>query len=150
MISICEIACSVCGIVCGVRWKSTPRAPKSLKVLCCQSPIPICCAHVSHCCLLFLFSSIIFFSLQCRITLHEALCGVRTTVQSLDGRMLRIEAPHVTPDTVKILPGEGMPNSKVSNVYNTHVFYCVEEVNGCFAQLFILIALIWILTIVLY
>jgi DnaJ-class molecular chaperone len=51
--------------------------------------------------------------LQCRITLHEAICGFKTTVQSLDGRALRIEAPNVTPDTVKILPGEGMPNSKV-------------------------------------
>lgn len=49
---------------------------------------------------------------ECRITLHEAICGFRTTVQSLDGRTLRIEAPNVTPDTVKILPGEGMPNSK--------------------------------------
>jgi DnaJ-class molecular chaperone len=52
--------------------------------------------------------------LQCRITLHEAICGFKTTVQSLDGRTLRIEAPNVTPDTIKILPGEGMPNSKVS------------------------------------
>lgn len=52
---------------------------------------------------------------QCRITLHEAICGVRSSVQSLDGRTLRIEAPHVTPDTVKILPGEGMPNSKHGN-----------------------------------
>lgn len=52
---------------------------------------------------------------ECRITLHEALCGVRKTVQALDGRQLRIEAPFVTPDTVKILPGEGMPNSKHGN-----------------------------------
>jgi hypothetical protein len=35
-------------------------------------------------------------------------------VQSLDGRPLRIEAANVTPETVKIIPGEGMPNSKVS------------------------------------
>ena len=38
------------------------------------------------------------------------------TVTTLDGRTLRIEAPHVTPETVKILPGEGMPNSKVSSL----------------------------------
>ncbi len=44
--------------------------------------------------------------------MHEALCGVRTTVQTLDGRTLPIEANHVTPDTVKIIPAEGMPNSK--------------------------------------
>jgi DnaJ-class molecular chaperone len=44
--------------------------------------------------------------------LQDALCGVRTTVQSLDGRQIAIEAKHVTPETVKIIPGEGMPNSK--------------------------------------
>jgi hypothetical protein len=32
---------------------------------------------------------------------------------SLDGRQISIEAKHANPDTVKIIPGEGMPNSKV-------------------------------------
>lgn len=49
---------------------------------------------------------------NCPVTLQEALCGVRTTVQSLDGRVIPIEAKHVTPETVKLIPGEGMPNSK--------------------------------------
>eukprot|EP01039_Chlorochromonas_danica_P002950 gene2948-3218_t len=48
----------------------------------------------------------------CPVTLHDALTGVRTTVQSLDGRQLPVEARYVTPETVKLLPGEGMPNSK--------------------------------------
>ncbi|RYG67068.1 hypothetical protein EON64_08275, partial [archaeon] len=46
------------------------------------------------------------------VSLHDALCGVRTTLQTLDGRVLPVEARHVTPDTVKLLPGEGMPNAK--------------------------------------
>ncbi len=49
---------------------------------------------------------------HCPVTLYEALCGVRTTVQHLDGRVLNIDVKHVTPDTVKIIPAEGMPNSK--------------------------------------
>lgn len=49
---------------------------------------------------------------QCPISLHDALCGVRTSVQSLDGRQITIEARNVSPDTVKLIPGEGMPNSK--------------------------------------
>lgn len=46
------------------------------------------------------------------ISLHDALCGVRTTVTTLDKRVIPIEVRSVTPDTVKLLPGEGMPNSK--------------------------------------
>lgn len=49
---------------------------------------------------------------DCPITLEEALCGFCKTVQTLDGRELRIEASHATPETVKIIPAEGMPNSK--------------------------------------
>jgi len=46
------------------------------------------------------------------ISLHEALTGVRFTLETLDNRQIPIEARHVTPDTIKIIPGEGMPNSK--------------------------------------
>lgn len=46
------------------------------------------------------------------MSLADALCGFRTSVQSLDGRQIPITASHVKPDTVKIIPGEGMPNSK--------------------------------------
>lgn len=46
------------------------------------------------------------------ISLHEALTGVRFTLPSLDNREISVEARHVTPDTIKIIPGEGMPNSK--------------------------------------
>jgi len=52
--------------------------------------------------------------IQCPVTLHDALCGVHTTVQSLDNRILSIDVKQVTPETVKIIPGEGMPNSKVN------------------------------------
>lgn len=48
----------------------------------------------------------------CPIPLHEALTGVRTSVQTLDGRSLPIEMRSVTPETVKLVPGEGMPNTK--------------------------------------
>ena len=33
-------------------------------------------------------------------------------MKSLDGRDIRIQANYVTPDTVKMIPAEGMPNSK--------------------------------------
>jgi len=49
---------------------------------------------------------------SCPVSLHDALCGVRTSVLSLDNRSINIEARHVTSDTVKIFPGEGMPNNK--------------------------------------
>ena len=54
---------------------------------------------------------------QCPVDLRDAMLGVSTSVRTLDDRALRIEARHVTPDTVKLFPGEGMPNSKVC----THV-----------------------------
>jgi DnaJ-class molecular chaperone len=50
---------------------------------------------------------------HCPITLQEALCGVRTSVLSLDGRQIQIDAKHVNPETVKIVSGEGLPNNKV-------------------------------------
>ena len=45
--------------------------------------------------------------------LKDALCGFQTTVTTVDNRQLRIDMPNVTPDTVKIIPGKGMLNSKV-------------------------------------
>jgi len=49
---------------------------------------------------------------ECKVSLLEAISGVTTTVKSLDGRDIRIHANYVTPDTVKMIPAEGMPNSK--------------------------------------
>lgn len=46
------------------------------------------------------------------ISLYEALCGAKVSVLTLDGRTVNLELNHVTPDTVKILPGEGMVNAK--------------------------------------
>jgi DnaJ-class molecular chaperone len=48
----------------------------------------------------------------CEIPLKDALRGVHTSVLTLDKRLVKIDVPHVTPDTVKIIPGEGMLNSK--------------------------------------
>jgi DnaJ homolog subfamily A member 2 len=50
--------------------------------------------------------------LQCPITLEQALCGLSTSVRTLDDRIIRIEEPFVKPDFVKVIPGEGMPNQK--------------------------------------
>eukprot|EP01034_Spumella_vulgaris_P034694 gene34694-42793_t len=46
------------------------------------------------------------------VTLHDALCGVRCSVATLDGRQINFDMPSVTPETTKLIPGEGMPNSK--------------------------------------
>ena len=48
----------------------------------------------------------------CTVNLADALTSVSTTVRTLDNRTLRVEARHVTPDTVKVIQGEGMPNPK--------------------------------------
>eukprot|EP00349_Pseudokeronopsis_sp_Brazil_P000267 CAMPEP_0202962026 /NCGR_PEP_ID=MMETSP1396-20130829/6119_1 /ASSEMBLY_ACC=CAM_ASM_000872 /TAXON_ID= /ORGANISM="Pseudokeronopsis sp., Strain Brazil" /LENGTH=371 /DNA_ID=CAMNT_0049682313 /DNA_START=33 /DNA_END=1148 /DNA_ORIENTATION=- len=48
----------------------------------------------------------------CPVSLHDALTGLHTSVTTLDGRQVSIDVRHVTPETVKIIPGEGMPNSK--------------------------------------
>ncbi|GAB5034234.1 dnaj subfamily b member 5 [Nannochloropsis oceanica] len=46
------------------------------------------------------------------VPLEQALTGVEVTIQTLDGRTLKVSEPHVTPGTVKILRGEGMPLQK--------------------------------------
>lgn len=46
------------------------------------------------------------------ITLTEALCGLQFEVVTLDNRRLRIQEKKVTPDYVRIISGEGMPNQK--------------------------------------
>lgn len=48
----------------------------------------------------------------CDVSLADALTGVRTSITTLDNRRLPIEARNVTPQTEKVVPGEGMPNSK--------------------------------------
>jgi len=50
------------------------------------------------------------------VQLEEAISGrgINTSVQHLDGRNIPIIVEGaVTPDTVKLIPGEGMPNLKV-------------------------------------
>lgn len=59
--------------------------------------------------------NIYYIIIQCEITLQEAICGVSSTVKTLDNRILRIQLPYVTPDTIKIIPAEGMPNSKTNS-----------------------------------
>ncbi len=58
----------------------------------------------------------------CPVTLADALTGVRTTVMSLDNRRIPIEARGVTPGTIKVIAGEGMPNHKVS----TYLTYMIS------------------------
>jgi len=48
----------------------------------------------------------------CNVTLQESLCGVHSTVQTLDGRTLPIQAYSVTPETTLRLANEGMMNCK--------------------------------------
>lgn len=48
----------------------------------------------------------------CTVDLADALTSVSTTVRTLDNRTLKIDARNVTPDTVKVVTGEGMPNPK--------------------------------------
>ena len=42
----------------------------------------------------------------------EALSGISKSIQTLDNRTISYQVPYVTPDTVKILPREGMLNRK--------------------------------------
>jgi DnaJ homolog subfamily B member 4 len=49
---------------------------------------------------------------KCPVSLVDALTGVRATVKSLDNRDIQITCPSVTPQTVKVITGEGMPNLK--------------------------------------
>jgi DnaJ-class molecular chaperone len=46
------------------------------------------------------------------ITLTEAITGTEYTVRTLDDRSLLIQDSKITPDSVKVIAGEGMPNNK--------------------------------------
>ena len=47
------------------------------------------------------------------IDLKDAIYGsISSSIHTLDGRNVRFETRNVTPDTIKLIPGEGMPNSK--------------------------------------
>ena len=55
--------------------------------------------------------------MNCNMTLEQALTGYTVDVQTLDGRHLHIGVNDVVkPGYVKIVPGEGMPESKTPNV----------------------------------
>ena len=62
---------------------------------------------------------------QCPITLQQALCGFTSSVRTLDDRVLPIHETSVTPQSVKVIPGEGMPNQKVSHIKLLRIFYIV-------------------------
>lgn len=62
----------------------------------------------------------------CPVTLQEAICGVSKTVQALDGRSVRIQAHHVTPETIVTIPGEGMPNSKTGQKGDLKVKFLIK------------------------
>jgi DnaJ family protein B protein 4 len=46
------------------------------------------------------------------INLADALSGVSTSINALDGRRLPLKAKYITPQTVITIPEEGMPNKK--------------------------------------
>ena len=48
----------------------------------------------------------------CRVSLEDALQGVRTQIPTLDNRLLPISSNNVTPETVLKIPNEGMMNNK--------------------------------------
>ena len=46
------------------------------------------------------------------VSLEDAMRGVNTSLKSLDNRTISIVEPHVSPQTAKIIRGEGMMNTK--------------------------------------
>ena len=46
------------------------------------------------------------------VPLANALQGTSSTIKTLDNRELSINLPYITPQTVKLIPGEGMKNKK--------------------------------------
>jgi DnaJ-class molecular chaperone len=68
------------------------------------------------------------------VTLHDALCGVRTSVTTLDGRTLPIDVKSVTPESTKLLLGEGMPNRKVRKLIDYVLLVVLILRNSCTAK----------------
>jgi len=66
------------------------------------------------------------WSLQCPITLKEAIMGFSSSVTHLDGRSIPIRMPSATPDSVKIIPGDGMPNSKTRTKGDLKVTFSIR------------------------
>lgn len=63
----------------------------------------------------------------CTITLEEALCtGINKNIITLDGRSIPIRMNNITPDTVKIIPGEGMPNSKTQSKGDLRIKFIIK------------------------
>lgn len=63
----------------------------------------------------------------CSITLEEALCtGINRNITTLDGRIIPITINNITPDTVKIVPGEGMPNSKTQRKGDLRIKFHIQ------------------------
>lgn len=66
---------------------------------------------------------------NCPITLKQALCGFSTSVRTLDDRVLPIHETSVTPETVKIIANEGMPNQKTKVKGNLKIKYSIKFPN---------------------
>merc|ERR1712070_95044 len=47
-----------------------------------------------------------------KITLAQAINGFSSSITHLDGRQISFSLPNATPDSIKIIPGDGMPSSK--------------------------------------
>ena len=63
---------------------------------------------------------------NCPITLQQALCGFSTSVRTLDDRVLPIHETSATPQSVKIISGEGMPNQKTRVKGNLKIKYSIQ------------------------
>jgi DnaJ family protein B protein 4 len=57
------------------------------------------------------------------VPLEDAMRGVSTSVKTLDGRSIAVREPFATPQTVKIISGEGMMNNKTKQRGNLVVKY---------------------------
>ena len=76
--------------------------------------------------------SLVVICMQCRVQLEDAISGVHTQLRTLDDRILRIDEPFVTPQTVKVIQNEGMLNRKVpyaTIVYDMNVI-CRSKTNA--------------------
>lgn len=75
---------------------------------------------------IILISYFYLYYIQCPVTLEEALCGVNTSVRTLDDRLIRIVEPYVTPNTTKVIQGEGMPNQKKGTKGNLRIKFDIK------------------------
>ena len=58
--------------------------------------------------------------------MKEAICGFTANVPHLDGRNLSVRMPYANSDTVKVFPGEGMPNNKTRKKGDFKVTFLIK------------------------